>query len=119
MASPKTVAEVLADPALAGLLSNEGPIPNPRYPTNALPQPALNSATSKRTNGSGSIGPVENPEFNESIASFTFAPEVKVRVNAPGAILLCGWEEGSAHLLRLAQWQHHRPNRRQSRAARR
>ncbi len=32
-----TVAGVLADPALAGLLSDEGPIPNPRYPTNALP----------------------------------------------------------------------------------
>ena len=33
---PKTVAEVLADPALSGLLSDEGVIPDPRYPTNAL-----------------------------------------------------------------------------------
>ena len=30
-----TVAEVLADPALADLLSKEGPVPSPRYPTNA------------------------------------------------------------------------------------
>ena len=56
---PKTVAEVLADPALAGLLSSEGPIPNPRYqPSNQLE--------------------------DERITSFTFDPEVKVRINAPG-----------------------------------
>ena len=33
----KTIAEVLADPALAGLLSDEGPIPKPRYPTKIQP----------------------------------------------------------------------------------
>jgi hypothetical protein len=86
---PKTVAEVLADPALAGLLSDEGPIPNPRYPTNALPAltaqaspPALNSRAI--TSSPGLTGLVENPEFNERVTSFTFDPEVKIRVNAPG-----------------------------------
>ena len=86
---PKTVAEVLADPTLAGLLSDEGPIPNPRYPTNALPAvtaqaspPALNSRAI--TSGPGLTGLVENPEFNERITSFTFDPEVKIHVNAPG-----------------------------------
>jgi hypothetical protein len=86
---PKTVAEVLADAALAGLLSDEGPIPNPRYPTNTLPAltaqtslPALNSQAI--TNGSGLVGLVDNPEFNERITSFTFDPEVKIRVNALG-----------------------------------
>ena len=85
----KTVAEVLADPALAGLLNYEGPIPNPRYPTNALPQlpaklslPA--SASPAKTNAAGLTSLLENPEFNERITSFTFDPEVKVRVNAPG-----------------------------------
>ncbi len=78
----KTLADVLADPVLAGLLSNEGPIPNPRYPTNALPQPG--STAQVKTNAAGLTGVVENPEFNESIVSFTFEPEVKVRVNAPG-----------------------------------
>ena len=34
---PKTVAEVLADPNLAELLSDEGVITEPRYPTNAFP----------------------------------------------------------------------------------
>jgi hypothetical protein len=85
----KTVAEVLADPALAGLLSNEGPIPNPRYPTNALPPlPAKSnppaSTSQSTTNASGLTSLLENPEFNERITSFTFDPEVKVRVNAPG-----------------------------------
>jgi hypothetical protein len=32
-----TVAAVLAEPELAGLLSDEGPIAEARYPTNALP----------------------------------------------------------------------------------
>jgi hypothetical protein len=84
-----TVAEVLADPALAGLLSNEGPIPNPRYPTNALPPlpikaspPALPASAQTNTASLNSL--LDNPEFNERITSFTFAPGVKVRVNAPG-----------------------------------
>src|ERR1035441_2328558 len=74
----KTVSEVLADPALASLLSNEGPIPNPRYPTNALP-PLLTA-----TNVASVTSLLENPKYNERITSFTFDPEVKVCVNAPG-----------------------------------
>jgi len=84
-----TVAQVLADPALAGLLSNEGPIADARYPTNAVPplpakasSPA--SASPTTTNASSLTSLVESPEFNERITSFTFNPEVKVRVNAPG-----------------------------------
>ena len=85
----KTVAEVLADPTLAGLISSEGPIPNPRYPTNALPPlPAKasppGSSSQAGTNAPGLISLLENPEFNERITSFTFDPEVKVRLNAPG-----------------------------------
>jgi hypothetical protein len=85
----RTVADVLADPALADLLSNEGPIPNPRYPTNVLPP------LSDKANPPGSIiqpqaasanlaSLLDNPEFSERITTFTFEPEVKVRVNAPG-----------------------------------
>jgi hypothetical protein len=85
----KTVSKVLADPALASLLSNEGPIPNPRYPTNALPQLPVNatppgSASPARTNVASVTSLLENPEYNERITSFSFDPEVKVRVNAPG-----------------------------------
>jgi hypothetical protein len=73
----KTVAEVLADPALAPLLSDEGVIANPRYPTNASP------SLSARTNSSGFTGWQDRPEFKDLIASFTFDPEVKIHVNAP------------------------------------
>ena len=74
----KTVSEVLADPSLASLLSNEGPIPNPRYPTNALPQ------LPTTTNTTAITSLLEDRQFDERITSFTFDPEVKVRVNAPG-----------------------------------
>ena len=87
--STKTVAEVLADPALTVLLSNEGPIPDPRYPTNALPPLAAKSnppgsISPTRTNGPGLTSLLDNPGVDERITSFTFEPEVKVRVNAPG-----------------------------------
>ena len=73
----QTVAEVLANPALAGLLSDEGIVPNPRYPTNALP------ALPGTTNASGFSGWTDRPEFHERIAAFTLDPEVKVHINAP------------------------------------
>ncbi len=74
----KTVAEVLADPALAGLLSDEGPVPDPRYPTNAL----LSLQTLTNTASLNQL--VANPTFNERLTAFTFNPDVKVRVNLPG-----------------------------------
>ena len=73
----QTVAEVLANPALAGLLSDEGVVPNPRYPTNALP------ALPGTTNAPGFTGWTDRPEFHERIAAFTLDPEVKVHINAP------------------------------------
>ena len=73
----QTVAEVLANPALAGLLSDEGVVLNPRYPTNALPPlPA-------KTNSTGFSGWKEVPALKERVAAFTLDPEVKVHVNAP------------------------------------
>jgi len=83
---PGTVAATLASPELAGLLSSEGLVGNPRYPTNAVSSPSLKttppaqSAQSKPALGSL----IEDPELNERITSFTFAPEIKVRINAPG-----------------------------------
>jgi len=84
-----TVAEVLADPALAGLLSNEGPIPNPRYPTNTLPtfpdKANPRGSTSQPQAGSTNMTSLlDNPQFSERVTSFTFRPEVNVHVNAPG-----------------------------------
>ena len=73
----QTVAEVLTAPALAGLLSDEGVISSPRYPTNTLPPlPA-------KTNSAGFTGWHEGPEFKERIAAFTLDPEVRIHINAP------------------------------------
>ncbi|MCX6890692.1 MAG: hypothetical protein WCL11_05325 [Verrucomicrobiota bacterium] len=83
---PGTVAATLASPELAGLLSSEGLVGNPRYPTNAVSSPSLKTtppAQSARSKPAlGSL--IEDPELNERITSFTFAPEIKVRINAPG-----------------------------------
>ncbi|HEX3800972.1 MAG TPA: hypothetical protein VH413_19930 [Verrucomicrobiae bacterium] len=45
-----TVATTLADPALCELLSDEGPIGTPRYPTTFKPVPVVASATGSDTN---------------------------------------------------------------------
>jgi hypothetical protein len=84
----KTIAEVLADPALAGLLSDEGAFPNPRYPTNALPPPpaktnALASTAQTIAYSANFTGWQERPAFKERVASFIFNPEVKIHINAP------------------------------------
>ena len=85
---PKTISEVLANPALAGLISDEGPISNPRYPTNATPaisdsdtnstvlpnQGMVQSSLSFRTNG-----------FRECLISFKVEPEVRALINVPAA----------------------------------
>jgi len=83
-----TVADVLADPGLAGLLSDEGVIDNPRYPTNALPAPTANSnspifAARPETGSTGFAGFHQSANGQERVASFVLEPEVKVLLNAP------------------------------------
>jgi hypothetical protein len=80
---PTTVAAVLADPNLTGLLSDEGVIPNPRYPTNPLPAAfAINGiATNSFTSEIGKFEP--SGQFGELISRFTLVPEVNVLVNSP------------------------------------
>ena len=85
---PTTVTEVLANPNLAGLLSDEGIITNARYPTNALPElPAGVNATPKfATNHSlaPAIGEFKpSGQFGELISRFPYAPEVKILINSP------------------------------------
>lgn len=80
----KTVAEVLANPNLAGLLSDEGGITNPRYPTNALPADAakINPPTHRSSApANGEFKPTEH--FGERNATFPYVPEVMVHINAP------------------------------------
>ena len=62
----QTVAHVLADPALAALLSDEGVVTQPRY-----------------VEPPGFTGWQEVPTRKERIAAFTLEPEVKVHINSP------------------------------------
>jgi hypothetical protein len=87
----KTVAEVLADPVLAGLLSDEGPIPNPCYSTNAQPLSSV-AAPSSATKLPGGPAPLTlaslsflTNAFQERITSFTLENEVMLSINAPAA----------------------------------
>jgi hypothetical protein len=68
---PTTVSAVLANSKLAGLLSDEGVITNPRYPTNEIIS----------AEAGGSFQP--SGHFGEFISRFTISPEVNVLVNAP------------------------------------
>src|SRR5205823_4762138 len=79
--------EVLGDVELSALLSDEGSISEPRYPTNDLPPipTKANSSTtaiaSKPLPASTNF-PITN-SFGEQITSFTLEPEVKILINAP------------------------------------
>ena len=103
----KTVAEVLADPAFADLLSDEGTIAEARYPTNTLPKiptkaAVTNSDARARKPPSPALSPLvprgesekdtpalslgsftESGYGGERIGSLTRAPEVKIHINAP------------------------------------
>ncbi|HZV37102.1 MAG TPA: hypothetical protein VFB72_21170, partial [Verrucomicrobiae bacterium] len=81
----KTIPEVLADPGLCDLLSDEGPVLNPRYPSVAQSTPYVPFANAKtpvsmETNLLPGFQPAQ---FDEQTISFTIEPEVKVFINAP------------------------------------
>lgn len=83
-----TMATVLADPQLAGLLSDEGVVTTPRYATNALPKyPAGMIDALAKEKANPSLGAGErfstNAHFGERDIVFGFDPEVRVRLNLP------------------------------------
>jgi len=83
----KRLTEVLADPELSGLISDEGSLSEPRYPTNLLaPLTTKASAAKQQTNRHEWFsfkGFEQTNSFNERVAALTFEPEVKVQINAP------------------------------------
>jgi hypothetical protein len=84
-----SIAAVLADPATAPLLSDEGVIHDPWYPTNSTAAPSARppEQSGGRSTGqspqAGFSGFRETNGFGERIASFNFAPEIKIEINAP------------------------------------
>ena len=84
----KSFAEVIADPELSGLISNEGTISEPRYPTNELKALAPGTTASSQLNSAARPriafkGFQETNSVGERIGSFRFEPEVKITINAP------------------------------------
>ena len=81
----KRLGELLADPELSGLLSDEGTLLEPRYPTNVQTPLTAKTNVSVETNhlSFGFRGFQQTNGFNERIATFAFAPEVRVQINAP------------------------------------
>lgn len=84
-----TVTNVLADPNLAPLLSDEGVLTHPRYPTDiahrASPPTNAAPAAVSRNVSVGFSGFRNSPFFSERVATFTVAPEVTIHINAPPA----------------------------------
>jgi len=79
---PKTVAEVLADPKLCGLISDEGVITNARYSTNPptpLPSPVIGETINLPWPQKFSAG----PDFGELIREIRLTDEVRILINAP------------------------------------
>jgi len=70
---PNTLSAALADPSLAPLFSDEGPIPNPRYLDKKPLSPTIHSLADFE----------KAPFFNERTASFTIDHGVKIHINAP------------------------------------
>jgi hypothetical protein len=82
-----TIAQVLADREFASLLSDEGPLSNPRYPTNDFASPSATASSIVRGQNRPSLakfsGFRERNFFNERIAFFSIDPEITVQINAP------------------------------------
>jgi hypothetical protein len=82
-----TIAQVLAAPEFSSLLSDEGPISNPRYATNDLVSSSTNILSTPLGQPRPSLanfnGFHETNSFNERIASFSMDPEILVQINAP------------------------------------
>jgi len=68
--APKTLPEVLADPILAGLLSDEGVITNSRY----SPAPPARAVT---------LADFKPAPFDERVISYAIEPDVKIHIDTP------------------------------------
>lgn len=76
----KSIPEILADPNLASLLSDEGVILNPKYP----PVAQSIEFVPPSTNSVRVVLPgFQSAAFDEQIISYTIEPDVKIHINAP------------------------------------
>jgi len=84
---PRKVAEVLADPQLAGLLSDEGVMTSVRYPTESQPVIPIQLAAivgEAKTNHAPAWSDFKpTGSFGERSVTFNFEPDVRILVNVP------------------------------------
>lgn len=86
-----SLAEVLGDPELCALLSDEGRLTDLRYPTNDLPLQREKLNSKFLTNGlslGNFTGFHSSPAFDERIASFTMNPQIRGQINLPASLSL-------------------------------
>lgn len=81
----KPIAEILADPKLCGLLSDEGPLPRAG---DLQPPPAANNTPERRLPVAGTGEWRASPHFGEQVMDFRLEPGVRVHVNAPAPEVL-------------------------------
>ncbi len=84
-----TVPEVLTNPALAGLLSDEEPILKPEYPTTSQSAPTVKAAVEPDhypVMKSVTLEQFRPGDFNERTLSYSIEPEIKVQINAPAIL---------------------------------
>lgn len=80
----RRLSEVLSDPQLAGLVSDEGAF-DARYSTNGL----IEAGATNRITGSAQLKPgrpgelVSTGNFGERVAEFRYEPQIRVVINAP------------------------------------
>ncbi|MDB6124777.1 MAG: hypothetical protein JWQ71_3770 [Pedosphaera sp.] len=80
----KTVAEVLADANLAGLLSDEGVVSKTRYATTAKASITNKAVVNVSvTNKQVTLKDFQAGAFDERSVSYVIEPEIKVHINAP------------------------------------
>jgi hypothetical protein len=82
--TPQTIPQVLTNPALAGLLSDEGPFTQTKYPAAAQPSMTPPPVASSATNAS--LPDFQPAPFGEQTISYTLELGVKVHINAPATI---------------------------------
>jgi hypothetical protein len=78
----KTVVEVLADPGLCGLISDEGALTNARYST-TLPMNLPSPAAIEETLAPWPQGFSASGQFDEMVRDIQLPDEVRIRINAP------------------------------------
>lgn len=110
----KSIEEVLANPELAALLSDEGTVSQAKYIFPEFPHApsAVNSIIATGTNKVITGQFVKSPHFNEQTMLLQFDHGVRVVINAPSPENFIPTKKNEVGFLWLTQREYHRTNHR-------